>query len=291
MAINLSVEYSNFVDEVYAQEGVTNLLETGKEKYKPLGASQIMVRKQTLSGSYDYTRMTNGGTGFGKVGAIATAWETLDLTMDRYIDFTLDVMDAEEGKIEAASLLAQWTKESQIPELDLFRFTKIVTDKGSVNVSGATLTSDTVIEAINTGMLSLDTAKVPKRGRIIYVSDEVYYKMIASGEWINSRPVQSNGQIDLSISSYNGAVVIPVNAGVFNTAATFGAGSNTLTGDSINFMILDPNAVIAVKKHSSAYIFAPGQHTMGDGFYCVARNYHGLNVLENKVNGIYINTK
>lgn len=288
--INLASQYSSFVDNVYAAEGVTKLLESGKEMYKPMGASQILVRKQTLSGCYDYTRMSNGGSGY-EAGTLASTWETLTLTMDRGVEFSLDVLDAEEGKIEAAGIIAQWVKEKLVPEIDLFRFTKIVADKGSVDVSGATLTYDTVLEAINTGLEALDTAAVTKKGRIIYVSDEVYYKMIKSGEWINQRPVMSNGEIDLNISSYNGCKVIPVNAGVFNTAATFGAGTNTLTGDSINFMILDPQAVIAVIKHSSAYVFGPGEHTNGDGFFCQTRTYHGLNVLENKTSGIYVNTK
>jgi hypothetical protein len=200
-------------------------------------------------------------------------------------------MDAEEGKIDAIRLISKWVKEKLVPEIDLYRFTKIVTDKGSVNKSGIVLTADNVLEAINTGLETMDNAKVTKRGRVIYVSDEVYYKMIKSGEWINARPVMSNGEIDLNISSYNGCKVLPVSASEFNTAATFGAGSNVLTGDSINFMIIDPAAVIAVVRHSSSYIFAPGEHTKGDGFLCQARTYHGLNMLENKTDGAYIHTK
>lgn len=203
----------------------------------------------------------------------------------------LDVMDLEEAKLEMQKLSAMYVTQKFIPEVDLFRFSKICADKGTLDVTAATLTKDTILAAIDTGLEAMDTASVTKQGRIIYVSDECYYKMIKSGDWINYRPVLSNGVIDLNISNYNGCVVIPVSATVFNTAATFGAGSNTLTGDAINFMIIDPQSVVAVIKHSSAFLFEPGTHTEGDGYIIATRTYHGLNLLENKVAGVYVNTK
>lgn len=286
MAINYAKDYSNLVDEVYTREGVTRILETSSENYKPLGASQILVNKLTVSGAYDYNRATGW-----VAGSVGNTWETLDLTMDRGIKIPLDVMDSEESKIEMGRISTMFVKEKLVPEMDLFRFTKMVADKGAVDVAGVVLTFDDVIEAINVGLETMDGSNVTKQGRIIYVSDEIYYKMIKSGEWINNRPVMSNGAIDLSISSYNGSIVIPVNQNLFNTAATFGAGANVLTGDAINFMIVDPKAVIAVIKHSSAFLFSPGEHTEGDNYLMAVRSYHGLNLLENKTAGVYVHTK
>ena len=62
-------------------------------------------------------------------------------------------------------------------------------------------------------------------------------------------------------------------------------------GKDINFLIVAKPAVIAKAKFNSIYLFAPGQHTEGDGYLYQNRLYHDLFVLETKKDGVYVSHK
>jgi hypothetical protein len=286
MAYDLAKQYKEFVDAAYKAGAATAILETGNEKYKPLGANQLLIPKRTITGCYTTSR--SAGLAAATLG---NEWETITLAMDRGTEIWLDVMDAEEAKDSLAARVAEFTKESMIPEIDAYRFSKICQDLGASSAFG-TLTYDTVITAINAGVAAMDKAEVPKEGRVLFVSADVYQLMVASGEWFNSRPIASNGVIDLNIVQYNGMPVIMVPDSRFYFSQTFGEGTNTPDGSLINFMIVHKPAVIAVVKYSAAYMFGPGEHTIngGHGFYSAPRTYHGCQLLENKTSGVFVHT-
>lgn len=288
MAYDLAKQYAAFVDAEYISGAVTAILETGKEMYKPLGANQLLIPKEDITGCYSYDR-TNVGPG---IATLTNEYETVDLKMDRGTEVWLDVLDADEAKDSIARKVALFTKKRMVPEIDAYRFHKICQDKGASDAFG-TLTYDTVMAAINTGVKAMNKAEVDKDGRILYVNNDILQLMIDSGEWTNMRSVDmANGIIDTRIVMYNGMRVIPVVDSRFYFTQTFGEGTNTPTGSLLNFMIVEPSAVIAVVKYSAAYMFGPGEHTIkgGHGFYSAPRTYHGAQLLENKTAGVYIHT-
>lgn len=56
----------------------------------------------------------------------------------------------------------------------------------------------------------------------------------------------------------------------------------TADAQQINYLFTVKQAVIPVVKENSVYLFAPGEHTEGDGYLYQNRLYHDLFVLKSK---------
>jgi len=285
-------QYLAYFDEVYKANSVTRFLETGKEKYKPLGANQVLVNTLTLSGNYDYSRSA-GYT----AGTVSNTWVAYSLAMDRGLELTLDVMDADEAQVQAANLQDSYLREKFFPELDLYRFTKIYADINGSSVSGTNIvegtpTADTIVKLIDDGISLLNDAEVPMDARVIFISESSYQCLKESGEFFKIKMASEMSTIlNREVETFDGHFIIRVPVARFNTAATFGSGSNSTTGTAINFMIVHVPAILAIIKRNILKITPPEINQISDGFLVQARNYHGCNVLGNKVSGVYIHKK
>lgn len=292
MSNEYASQYLNYFDEVYKMESVTRLLETDPSNLEFKGSNQVFVNMLTVSGNYTYDR-SGGYTG----GSVANEWEGYTLAMDRGVKLPIDAVDAEEARITAAKIMDVYLKTKFFPELDLYRFTKMYTDLLASDIAGTNIVEgtpdeDTVVADLNAGIEALDDAEVPKTGRIIFISENSYRMLKNSGEFFKTRISNERSTIlDSNVDSLDGHFLIRVPSGRFNTAATFGSGSNTLTGTSINFIVLHAPAIMAVIKRNVLRIFAPEQNKDSDGFVMTARNYHGLNIYENKMQGVYIHKR
>lgn len=289
MPMSLAKQYTMFFDEVYKTESLTRLLETNPDVYEFKGANQVLVNKLTISGNYDYSK-TSGYSS----GTIANEWDAYSLSMDRGVKLPLDAVDSEEAKVEASKIMNTYLREKFFPELDQYRFSKMYTDLAASPYSGTNITSgtpdyDSVVNDIDTGIQVLDDAEVPKNNRIIFMSEYTYRMLKISGEFYKTRVVtESSNILNREIESMDGHFIIRVPSSRFNTAYTFGSGSNTATGDAVNFIICYAPAIMAIIKRNALRIFTPEQNLDSDGFLMTARNYHGLNIFENKMQGVYI---
>jgi hypothetical protein len=287
MAINYAKQYTDFVDEVYKQASLTRFLETPSTQYKPVNGNTILINSITVTGCKTYSRTT----GY-PAGTVANTWADYTLDMERGIKVPIDVMDMEEARIEGGRIANTWLRESFFPELDLYRFTKIYTDFVAAGGSAvdADLTYDTAIDAIDTGIKTMNDNEVPKEGRLVFVSPNYMKLLKQSGEWYYNRTVQqNNGIVNRNITVFDDMPIIEVPSGRFNSAATFGEGTNTLTGKAINFMIVHQPSVIAVIKHSSLKIIPTEVNGDSDGIIVATREYHGCSLLDNKaLKGVYI---
>ena len=90
-SIALAQKYLPILDEVYARESVTSILDAAGNKVQFLGGNTVKLFKTSMDGLGDYSR--NSGYTSGDVTA---TWETLTLTKDRGRSFYVDEMDNEE---------------------------------------------------------------------------------------------------------------------------------------------------------------------------------------------------
>ena len=99
--------------------------------------------------------------------------------------------------------------------------------------------------------------------------------------------------IDTRVTSLDGVQLIEVwDDARFKTKFNFTEGFVKDTdGKNINFLIVAKPAVIAKAKFNSIYLFAPGEHTEGDGYLYQNRLYHDLFVLKTKQDGVYVSHK
>jgi hypothetical protein len=217
----------------------------------------------------------------------------MQLTHDRGVSLTIDAMDNEETLGMAfGTLLGEFVRTQEIPELDAVCFSELASATGIDAATPADITIGTtdVPGLIDTAEKSMGDNEVPQEGRILFVSETAYAGLKAK---IVRYLANENG-VNKEVETYNGMPVIRVPQGRFNTAVTLNTGSGTFGfaptagGYKINFMIVDPSAVVSVVKHDALRVFAPEVNQSADGWKLNARLYYGNFVMENKVKGIYL---
>jgi len=85
MSIALAERYEPILDEIYAYESRSAILDAANSNIKWIGADTVKIPKMTLNGLADYSR----SSGF-VAGAETLSWETMQLTKDRGVSFTID---------------------------------------------------------------------------------------------------------------------------------------------------------------------------------------------------------
>lgn len=289
------VAYSAMLDRIYQESAKTAILTAGESKYKfsSTDAKTVYLKTMTVSGLANYTRDTGYNT-----GDIAIDYQANTMAMDRGKKFILDVLDAKEAYTQIAEVAAEFMRTKVIPELDAYRFHKIVSLTG-IDAQG-TLDYDTVISAINVGQKTLDDAEVPQEGRVLFVSNETMQNMKKSGEFFKVLNIDPNvNGINTNIANYDGMPIIPVPTSRFYTACIFNnttAGGyirkNTETdGEEINFMIAYTPDICGIVKHTAPKIIVPEVNQTSDGWIYCFRMYHDLFIPYNKLSCVYTHSK
>ena len=282
--------YTNMLDEINKAASVTGILKGSKIDYKfsETNAKSILLKELTTTGLGTYTR--DGG--YPAAGDADLSWTEYTLTQDRGAKFNLDVLDSQQAMLDIMTIAADFNRTEVIPELDAYRFEKICSLCG-IDVA-ADLTYDTALEAIDTGIETLDDAEVSKVGRFLYVSNGMYKLMKQSGEFFNMRMAsEMNGIINREIDTFDGMPIIKVPTARFKTNFDFSATdgfSEAAGADDINFMIGDINAIAAVEQYSKPKIITPEFNADGDSYVFGFRVFHDLFIPANKLENIYIHT-
>ena len=150
-----------------------------------------------------------------------------------------------------------------------------------------------MIAAVDLGVEKLDDAEVPYEGRILFVNPTTY-RLLKGG--ITRMTMNGEDGIDYNIEMYNDMRVITVPKGRFNTALALqqpdshdDVGGYTLTGSTINFLIIHPSAIMQANCFTEPRIFSPAVWQQSQGWAWDFRQYHGAWVKHQKTNGIYVN--
>ncbi len=286
-----SIEYASkflpVIDDIYKEQSVTEGLDTSTMADFS-GANEIKVLKVTTTGLGNYSR----SEGYPK-GDITAVWETMMLTQERGKEITIDRMDDEEtlGMV-FGSVTGNFMREWVIPEIDAYRFSKYASTDG-ISKTSATLTKDTIIEAIDEAVMEMDNNEVPQEGRVLFVNSDL--KPALNGAL--SRQWGNESETNTVINGYNNMKVIYVPKNRFYTAidmntgeGTWGYSKNSAAKD-INFMIIYPQALVQAKKFVMPKIFSPDENQKMDSWLFQFRLYHDAFVYENKVKGIYLSER
>jgi hypothetical protein len=211
--------------------------------------------------------------------------------------YELDAMDSVEAYTSFAEIMDEVMRTQIVPELDAYRFSKIYTLCGSD--AQATLTPDTVFNAINTGKKALNNLEVPREGRVLFVSNEVQEYINESSDSLKIRFADKAQVLNNQIVAYDDMPIISVPASRFNSAITLNDGTTagqtdggyTTTGVNLNFMICRPSEIAAIIKHFAPKVISPEANQSKDAWAFGYREYHDLFIAENNLNGVYIHNK
>lgn len=287
--IALAEKYLPLLDEIYMRESLTSMFETPEDRVRWTGAKTVNLYDLDPVGLANYDR--NAGFVMGDVDG---SWNPYTLEIDRGRGLHVDSMDNEESlDLAWGRLLGTFERRYVIPELDAYRFAKLA---GATGIGGTTETISTAaaaVAAIDLATASMDDDEVPYEGRVLFVNP-TFYRYLKGG--IERRVMNGERDIDYNVEYYNDMRIISVPSKRFNTAITLnnettsaGLGGYTATGQTINFMIVDPDAVMGVVKHLIPSVFTPEQNIEADAYRLNYRIYHDLFVKKNRAKGIYLN--
>ena len=292
-SIALAEKFQPILDEIYKVSSKTGRMDAKSKPVKFAGANVVKVYKTSLIGLGTYSR----ATGY-PVGDVTGTWETMTLATERGRELFIDREDDEETLGMAfGTLVGEYMRTMVLPEVDAYRFSKYVSWSGIEEVaSPTTLSSSTVLAAIDTATAFQNSKEVPAEGRILYVSDTVQGFLDAA----ITRMYGNDSTISTAVRRYNEMDIIMIPQTRFYKGITLDAGATASaggfvktvsTGRDINFVMVHPTAVLQVKKHDKLKMFDPDTNQDKDGWKVQYRLYHDAFVYDNKVDGVYSHIK
>ena len=290
-SIALAQKYLPILDEIYKEGSKTSILDTAEYNVRWIGAKTVQLFNSASVGLANYSR--NAGY---QVGDVTQAWENYTLNVDRGRSFSVDVMDNDETLGMAfGSLMGEFERVHVIPEVDAYRLAKYA---GLVKTGAKTSATDpagsgvNIASQIDGGMAYMDELEVPHEGRICFISPKAYENLKAN---VTRYTLNLEKDVNNNIEMYNDLRLVKVPQARFATVCTLnapttssGAGGFTLSGNNINFLIVDPRATMQVIKHLIPRVFSPEVNQEADAWKFDYRVYHDCFVQAQKLDGLYL---
>lgn len=296
-AITTVSKYLPFLDQVYSYASRSAILDTASDLVKETAdAKTVLLAKTSMQGLGDYNR--NGEKGFIN-GDVSLTWESHTFTQDRGRSFQIDAMDDLETLGTAFGTLAsEFLRTQVVPEIDAYRFNAYA-QKSGYAVTGATLTKDTICDAIDDAMVAMKENEVDLTGAVLFITPTLYGAVKKSDKFV--RPLAPNENPNRNFGMYDELLVVEVPQSRFYKGIEMNDGSTggqeaggfkkASTGKDINFQIVAPSAVMQLTKHAKMRVFDPDTNQAADAYKVDYRIYHDAWVMENKLPGIYCHTK
>ena len=280
----LAKKYTTLLDEVYKQASKTADLDGDASDIRDgANAEEFVIPKITLQGLANYSK-TSGYVS----GDITLAWETVKANFDRGRKFNIDSVDNEDTAINLiGKLAAAFEREKVVPEVDAFRFATYAGLAGTTPAGAALSTGADVVAALRVAATAMDEAEVTEEQRLLYITSTLK-ALVDDLDTTKSRAV---------LARFSKTILVP--QARFYTAITQYDGTtggqeagsyikNVATGLNINFMVIDPRAVLQIQKHKISKIFAPDVNQSADEWLMTYRLVNLSDAYDNKVKGIYL---
>ena len=180
MAINYAEKYSPQVDERFKLGSLTTALVN--HAYDWLGVATVKVYSVPTAEMNDYT--LTGSSRYGTPAELNNEVQEMTLAKDRSFTFTIDKKSEDDtmGVMAAGAALARQIDEVIIPEIDIYRISKLVAGAPTANViKDIAVTKANAYEKFLSVQEILDNAKVPTGGRVCIVTPG-YYNMLKLDE-------------------------------------------------------------------------------------------------------------
>lgn len=284
-SISLAQKFLPVIDDTYKAASATAIMDTTAQADFS-GANEVKVLKVSTTGLGDYSRTQ----GYPK-GDVTAVWETLKLERERGKEFSVDRMDDEETLgMSFGAVTGQFMRDWVCPELDAYRFATYASTEGVLTTDAETLTKDNIVAALDEAVRAMDENEVPEDGRILFISSELKPKINEAF----ARTWGSDSAINSMLFNYNNMPVIYVPKSRFYTGVTLNDGSSEWgfkkadDAQNINFMIVQPSAVLQAKKFCMPKIFSPDENQSMDMWKFQFRLYHDCFVYDNKKAGVYV---
>lgn len=268
MTVNLAQKYSSKVDERFKLGSLTNSIINND--YDWTGVDTIKIYSIETTDLTDYSK--TGTQRYGTPAELSDSVQSLTLSQDKAFTFTIDKAyeTAQAGTKSAGTALRRQMDEVVIPEIDMYRISKLIEGAKTVVTSATTKTN--AYEQFLSAMETLSDYKVPLTGRVAIVSPSYYKFLKLDDTFIKNSDLGQQIVLNGQVGQVDGVPVIV-------------APSSYLTS-YVNFIVTHPSALVAPVKLSEYKIHTnpPGI----SGSLVEGRFIHDAFVLSNKKTAVYV---
>nr|DAY83163.1 MAG TPA: major capsid protein [Caudoviricetes sp.] len=296
--------FQNTLDKVAMQDAVTGWMDANAGQVIYNGGAEVKIPKMSVQGMGDYDR-DNGY----QQGGVTLEYETRKMTQDRGRKFQLDPVDINENNFvtTAAAVMGEFQRMYVIPEIDAYRISKIATEviaakkAGMVSYGytpGATGTS--ALRKAKEGIKAVREAGY-NGPLVIHATPDFIMELELELAGKISAVTFSKGGIDTQVPSIDGVPIVSTPENRMYTTITIYDGKTAgqeqggyVKGTSalnINFLITPRTTPIAITKQDIMRIFDPTINQKLNAWQMDYRRFHDIWVLENKLDGVFLNIK
>lgn len=209
MAVNLSKRYNKAVDQVYTLNSLTKAA-FGLE-YEFIGAVTAVVYTMTSQPLNNYTR-----TGSNRYGAPAELQDTIveyTITKDRSFSISVDKGNQKQQTVEktAGKVIKMQMLEQLLPEQDIYNLTVLAAAAlAEAQVVTVAITASNAYSALLDGAVAQDNAKVPRTGRIAFVSPSFYKFIKLDASFVKASDLAMKTLINGQLGEVDGIKIVMV---------------------------------------------------------------------------------
>lgn len=277
--IELREDWITTLEEGYVQLSKTSdLISSDVVVQASKGAKEVKIPILNVSGLGEYSREN----GYEK-GAVDLKYQTIPFEYDRGIQIQVDSMDnAESGNVIFANVANRLMTTAEIPEDDAYTFACICknTKVGKVDTGTMLESGEDVVKALREGTVYMDDNNVLDN-RILYITPALHGMLIDMDSYKSKAVLDRFSKvIKVAPSSFVTAIDLKGKADGFGFAKSEGA-------KDINFMIVEPSAVIKAQRHTASNIIEPEENQTADAYMMKYRKCMFVDVYDEKVNGVY----
>ncbi len=287
------------LDKAMVQQACTGWMEANAGQVKYNGGNEVKIPKLSMDGLGNYDR----NTGYVD-GDINFSYETKTMTYDRGRKFSLDALDVDETDfiLTASNVMGEFQRVKVAPEIDAIRLSKL---------AQVAITADNVKYSFTPSKTNVvdefkdEIVKIRDKGytgRIVCHCSYDFKAQIEKAMAGQLSPATlSLGGVDTQIPSFDGVLLIPTTSDklytkfdlldgktVDKTVGGFVKSTDALT---INFILIAEESPIAISKTDTIRVFDPLTNQSANAWAMDYRKFHDIWVMDNKVNGIYLNVK
>lgn len=275
--IEVAKLYKPMLDELWAQEAKTAILEGDENSVIVTGYGEVKVAKLDMDGLGNFER----NSGYTK-GSTKLSWQTIAMEKERSQELRVDRLDQSESLDMAFSKLgSEFLRTKVIPETDAARIAKLYGTQGITTVEETLSTGEEVVKALRKAANKLDDDEVPEGQRILFI-DTTLHSLVDDMDTTKSKKVLEKFDYIIPMPSRRMYTAITLEDG--KTAYGYKKADNAHEG---NFLVVEKSAIIAKMAQWLKYIDPDNDQLADDHVFKYRNNNLYGYVYENKLAGVY----
>jgi len=219
MSVNLAKKYQKAIDQVYTLMSMTKAAFAGK--YDFIGSQTAVIYTLTSQALTDYTR--TGSDRYGSPSELQDTIQELTISKDRSFSITVDKGNYIQGNLvkTTGKVIKIQMEEQFLPEQDTYNLTVLAAAAVTAgHTATAAITASNAYEKFLDGQVALDDDKVPRKGRIAFVSPSFYKFIKLDNSFIKASDLAMKTLINGQVGEVDGVklVMVPTSYLPANTA-------------------------------------------------------------------------